>query len=88
MCGIVGVFELKAGDDVEAVRRRAVACSSKQRHRGPDWSGVFASAGAVLAHERLAIVGIHGGAQPIRSSDGALALCVNGEIYNHRELAA
>lgn len=88
MCGIVGVFDLKAGDDVEAVRRRAVACSSKQRHRGPDWSGVYASPGAVLAHERLAIVGIHGGAQPIPSADGALALCVNGEIYNHRELAA
>lgn len=88
MCGIVAVFDLKAGDDVEALRRRAVSASSRQRHRGPDWSGVYADAGAVLAHERLAIVGIHGGAQPIRSADGTLALCVNGEIYNHRELAA
>ncbi len=88
MCGIVGVFDLKPGDDVEALRRRAVASSSKQRHRGPDWSGVHADAGAVLAHERLAIVGIHDGAQPIASADGALVLCVNGEIYNHRELKA
>ncbi len=86
MCGIVGVFDLKAGDDVVALRRQAVSASSKQRHRGPDWSGVYADSGAVLAHERLAIVGIHGGAQPIRSSDGELTLCVNGEIYNHREL--
>ena len=86
MCGIVGVFDLRPGDDVEALRRRAVAASSKQRHRGPDWSGVHADAGAVLAHERLAIVGIHDGAQPIPSADGALVLCVNGEIYNHREL--
>ena len=88
MCGIVGVFDLRPGDDVEALRRRAVASSSKQRHRGPDWSGVHADAGAVLAHERLAIVGIHDGAQPIPSADGALVLCVNGEIYNHRELKA
>ncbi|MBX7117363.1 MAG: asparagine synthase B [Gemmatimonadaceae bacterium] len=88
MCGIVGVFELRPDEDVEALRRAAVQASSRQRHRGPDWSGVYCDAGAVLAHERLAIVGIHGGAQPIRSADGALALCVNGEIYNHRELRA
>jgi asparagine synthase (glutamine-hydrolysing) len=68
MCGIVGVFDLRPGDDLEALRRRAVAASSRQRHRGPDWSGVYADGGAVLAHERLAIVGIHGGAQPIPSA--------------------
>ncbi len=88
MCGIVGVFDLRPDDDAATLRRRAVAASTRQRHRGPDWSGVHCDGGAVLAHERLAIVGIHGGAQPIRSGDGALALCVNGEIYNHRELEA
>ena len=88
MCGIVGVFDLRPSDDLEVSRRRAVAASSRQRHRGPDWSGVYAQPGAVLAHERLAIVGIHDGAQPIQSADGTLVLCVNGEIYNHRELAA
>ena len=56
MCGIVGVFDLRPDDDTAALRRRAVAASSRQRHRGPDWSGVFAADGAVLAHERLAIV--------------------------------
>ncbi len=88
MCGIVGVFDLKPGDDLAALRRQAVQASSRQRHRGPDWSGVHVDSGAVLAHERLAIVGIQGGAQPIPSADGQLTLCVNGEIYNHRELAA
>ena len=30
--------------------------SRKVRHRGPDWSGIFCSENALLAHERLAIV--------------------------------
>ncbi|GIX37698.1 MAG: asparagine synthase B [Silanimonas sp.] len=88
MCGIVAVFGLKPGTELEPLRRQAVQAAARLRHRGPDWSGVYADAGAVLAHERLAIVDIRGGAQPLRSSDGALALAVNGEIYNHRELEA
>ena len=65
-----------------------MAQSARQRHRGPDWSGVYADPCALLVHERLAIVGVSSGAQPLRSADGALALAVNGEIYNHRELRA
>jgi asparagine synthase (glutamine-hydrolysing) len=42
----------------------------------------------ILVHERLAIVDPASGAQPLRSRDGELALAVNGEIYNHRELRA
>ncbi|HMB52837.1 MAG TPA: asparagine synthase B [Thermoanaerobaculia bacterium] len=86
MCSILGIFELT--DDPAAARRLALDLSRRQRHRGPDWSGVFADDGAVLAHERLAIVDVEGGAQPILSADGGLALAVNGEIYNHRELEA
>ena len=88
MCGIVAIFGLKASTELEPLRRQAVQAAARIRHRGPDWSGVYADAGAVLAHERLSIVDIHGGAQPLRSTDGALALAVNGEIYNHRELEA
>ena len=88
MCGIVAIFGLKPGTELEPLRRLAVQAAARIRHRGPDWSGVYADAGAVLAHERLSIVDIHGGAQPLRSTDGALALAVNGEIYNHRELEA
>ncbi|MFN7137422.1 MAG: asparagine synthase B, partial [Thermomonas sp.] len=58
----------------------------RQRHRGPDWSGVHVDAGAILVHERLAIVDPAGGAQPLLSEDGALVLAVNGEIYNHAAL--
>src|SRR5690606_25956878 len=43
---------------------------------------------AILAHERLAIVDVLHGAQPLLNSAGNLALAVNGEIYNHQELRA
>lgn len=57
------------------------------RHRGPDWSGIdVVNNNNVLCHERLAIVGVDSGAQPLKSSDGSLTLCVNGEIYNYAEL--
>ncbi|KAK4053668.1 asparagine synthetase [Microbotryomycetes sp. JL201] len=41
---------------------------------------------SILVHERLAIVGVDTGAQPIVSQDDKLMLAVNGEIYNHRAL--
>jgi len=86
MCSIFGIFGLQPGDDVQALRRQALELSQKQRHRGPDWSGVHHDDGAILVHERLAIVDPAGGSQPLRSADGDLVLAVNGEIYNHREL--
>jgi asparagine synthase (glutamine-hydrolysing) len=86
MCSIFGMFDLRPGDDLAGLRIQALELSRRQRHRGPDWSGAFVDQGAILVHERLAIVDPASGAQPLRSRDGDLALAVNGEIYNHREL--
>lgn len=84
MCGILGIFDLKR--PAEDLRPQALQMSRRQRHRGPDWSGIFVTPNAILVHERLAIVDPTSGKQPLFSSDGVLALAVNGEIYNHREL--
>ena len=84
MCGIIGIFELKTSPSV--LRDQALTMSKKLRHRGPDWSGIFACDKAVLAHERLSIVDPQSGKQPLLSKDGNLVLSVNGEIYNHKEL--
>ena len=84
MCGIVGIFDLKTKSD--ELREQALQISRKQRHRGPDWSGIFMSENAIMVHERLAIVDPTSGKQPLYSADGKLVLAVNGEIYNHQEL--
>lgn len=86
MCSILGLHDPRPGADVMPLRPLALSLSARQRHRGPDWSGVYAEPRCLLVHERLAIVDPAGGAQPLRSGDGRLALAVNGEIYNHRDL--
>jgi asparagine synthase (glutamine-hydrolysing) len=86
MCSILGILDLQG--DVSSLRARALQLSKLQRHRGPDWSGVYTNDRAILVHERLAIVDVLHGAQPLLNQAGTHALCVNGEIYNHRELRA
>ncbi|MDX1471457.1 MAG: asparagine synthase B [Flavobacteriaceae bacterium] len=84
MCGIVCAFDIK--QDSEELRPQILEMSKKVRHRGPDWSGIYDSPNAILAHERLAIVDPASGKQPLVSEDKNLILAANGEIYNHLEL--
>ncbi|WP_299687180.1 asparagine synthase B [uncultured Vibrio sp.] len=86
MCSVFGILDIKS--DAAALRPIALEMSKKLRHRGPDWSGIYAGEKAILAHERLAIVGLNSGAQPLYSHDKKHILAVNGEIYNHKELRA
>ena len=86
MCGIVCAFQLK--QDSEKIRPKILEMSRNLRHRGPDWSGIYSSKKAILAHERLAIVDPTSGKQPLINPSGNLVLAANGEIYNHKELRA
>ncbi len=83
MCSILGILNMKSTSEV---RPLAIEMSKKQRHRGPDWFGTYQNDDLIFVHERLAIVDVESGAQPILSSDGRLVLVVNGEIYSHKEL--
>lgn len=84
MCGITAVFRIQ--EQSPELRTKVLTMSRKQRHRGPDWSGIYCGKTAILAHERLSIVDPQSGGQPLFSPDGKLILAVNGEIYNHREI--
>jgi asparagine synthase (glutamine-hydrolysing) len=84
MCGFVGIFDLKV--KAQDLRAQVLKMSKKIRHRGPDWSGIYCGEKAILSHERLSIVDVASGKQPLFSKDGNLILAVNGEIYNHQEI--
>ncbi len=85
MCSIVGIFDFKEGNSAQ-LRERALKMSASMRHRGPDWSGNYCDGRAILAHERLSIVDVEHGAQPLIDCATGSVLAVNGEIYNHTEL--
>ncbi|MCP5479020.1 MAG: asparagine synthase (glutamine-hydrolyzing) [Rhodanobacteraceae bacterium] len=56
------------------------------RHRGPDGTGIAAANGALLGHQRLSIIDIGGGVQPMSDPSRSRHLIFNGEIYNYRDL--
>ena len=86
MCSIFGILDIKT--DVKPLRQSALKLSKLLRHRGPDWSGIWNNDKAILVHERLAIVDPDSGAQPLKTVEEDIILAVNGEIYNHKPLAA
>ncbi len=86
MCGIFTITDIKG--DPSKLRMKALSHVKRLRHRGPDWSGVYSDKKAIICHERLAIVDINHGAQPLVDSGTGRVLAVNGEIYNHRQLRA
>lgn len=83
MCGIAGFFnENEVPADPELLQRMA----SKLSLRGPDGEGYFTDGIFGLAHKRLSIIDLQGGAQPIFTEDRSIVFVHNGEIYNHQEL--
>ena len=85
MCGIVALFDIN-NSSIDLIRKRSLEMIKLVRHRGPDWSGIYSSENAILAHERLCIVDVESGKQPIKSIKEDLILTVNGEIYNHKKI--
>uniref|UniRef100_A0A182I8Q2 Asparagine synthetase [glutamine-hydrolyzing] n=1 Tax=Anopheles arabiensis TaxID=7173 RepID=A0A182I8Q2_ANOAR len=74
----------------DSLREMAFRQSSKQRHRGPDQTGLCVNDeyGFVLVQERLSIVGVKTGRQPLTSTNGMTHLVANGEIYNFLHMAS
>jgi asparagine synthase (glutamine-hydrolysing) len=89
MCGIFGWALAGAKSRDRATLARLTDLLT---HRGPDGSGFWLAATADgthqigFGHRRLSIIDPAGGAQPMWSADGAIALMQNGEIYNYVEL--
>ena len=86
MCGIAGVLNLKNPNPVKIEKLKEAL--SLLNHRGPDEKGIYVDDFVGLAHARLSIIGIKGGAQPIHNEDETLWITFNGEIFNYSELRA
>ena len=83
MCGLAGIARVEPnGVWTRTLRRMAAAI----RHRGPDGFGVYADSRVGLAHVRLSIIDLEGGAQPMANEDKNLLVVYNGEIFNFQEL--
>jgi asparagine synthase (glutamine-hydrolysing) len=85
MCGFAGI----ARAEPRGVSRDQLArMIATLRHRGPDGSGLWTDERVGLAHTRLSIIDVVGGAQPLGNEDGAVVIAYNGEVYNYVELRA
>jgi asparagine synthase (glutamine-hydrolysing) len=83
MCGIYGI--IKPGRD-EISTSIAHSMRDAIHHRGPDNAGLHREPGLILGNNRLAIVDVSGGNQPIFNEDRTLIIVYNGELYNHTDL--
>ncbi|MBC5839125.1 asparagine synthase B [Flavobacterium muglaense] len=80
MCGILAI--IGKGKDEQLVKE----LSKRMAHRGPDESDLFMTEkGHFLSHERLSIVDLKTGKQPIQGTSTAY-MVHNGELYNHQQL--
>lgn len=86
MCGIAGLLYADRDRPVEPGTLEAMAAAIA--HRGPDGEGFLVGPGVGLAHRRLSIIDLAGGAQPIANEDGSVQVVFNGEIYNYKGLRA
>lgn len=81
MCGILGIFG-KQNIDLDEVK----TLSARMSHRGPDEHDFYLNdQGNIITHERLAIIDLVTGLQPIQGT-GSAYVVHNGEIYNHQSL--
>jgi asparagine synthase (glutamine-hydrolysing) len=83
MCGIAGLLNF---DGSPADSERLGMMIATLGHRGPDAGGIHCTGEAGLAHARLSIIDLEGGAQPMSTADGKLWITFNGEIFNYIEL--
>jgi asparagine synthase (glutamine-hydrolysing) len=82
MCGIAGKIDLEHPVDAGLLARM---CETLE-HRGPDSRGMHLDAGVGLGIQRLAVIDVVTGDQPIYNEDRSTVVVLNGEIYNYVEL--
>jgi asparagine synthase (glutamine-hydrolysing) len=83
VCGIAG----QVRSDGRPIERGLLEdmCAALE-HRGPDSRGLHCDQFAGLGIQRLRVIDLATGDQPIYNEEGSVAVVLNGEIYNYRTL--
>src|SRR3954454_9212384 len=83
MCGIVGQVRSDGAPVAQAMLNEMCAALD---HRGPDSRGIHNEGGVGLGIQRLRVIDLETGDQPIYNEDRSVVVVFNGEIYNFPEL--
>src|SRR5213080_2477731 len=83
MCGIAGQVR---GDGRAVDPALLDSMCARLEHRGADSRGIHRAGSTGLGIQRLRVIDLETGDQPIYNEDGTVAVVLNGEIYNFREL--
>ncbi|MDD5208705.1 MAG: asparagine synthase (glutamine-hydrolyzing) [Elusimicrobiales bacterium] len=84
MCGITGKINYASKAPVREAELKGPLF--EMFHRGPEDEGLLVDRHCGLGMRRLKIIDLESGHQPVFNEDGSLAVILNGEIYNYREL--
>jgi asparagine synthase (glutamine-hydrolysing) len=84
VCGIAGLYSPAGAPNPELVDAMRAALV----HRGPDEGSTDVFGRCVLGHQRLKVVDLDTGYQPVTNETGDVIAVFNGEAYNFRALRA
>ena len=79
MCAIFGFSGFEDKDLI-------IKMSKDQEFRGPDEFNYYSNETVTIGNNRLSIIDINNGKQPISSDDGRFIIVYNGMIYNFEEI--
>jgi asparagine synthase (glutamine-hydrolysing) len=82
VCGIAGLYSPAGAANPELVDAMRAAL----RHRGPDEGSTDLYGRCVLGHQRLKVIDLETGYQPVTNENGDVVAVFNGEVYNFRAL--
>lgn len=86
MCSICGMIDFY--NEIESKREKCEKMGKTMKHRGIDDDGLFEFKQGVLQHNRLAVMDVENGKQPMSAKYNGFTYTIvyNGEVYNCKEL--
>jgi asparagine synthase (glutamine-hydrolysing) len=82
VCGIAGLYSPEGAPNPQLVDAMRAAIA----HRGPDEGSTDAFGACVLGHQRLRVIDLETGYQPVTNEAGDVVCVFNGELYNFPQL--